>query len=106
MCADTFVENASGEVVFPLGETSGAPAETCRFGADGKGTCVDVIPVTAIGSSAGFVSSTVSGVVVPFYTLTAPTPSPSGPSQSSAVLRSPLTIWNALAVVVAFMHAV
>ncbi|KAF7354433.1 hypothetical protein MVEN_01132300 [Mycena venus] len=111
---DTFVEGASGATDFA---SSGVAVETCGFGADGRGTCVFDLPVP--GQTQSSTLSTESGSVIPFYTLTAPTPSPSGPSHSStaptpspsgsshsgAVLHSPFAVWNALAVALALIRA-
>ncbi|KAJ6549873.1 hypothetical protein B0H19DRAFT_1264765 [Mycena capillaripes] len=56
-----FEENASG---FRFSVVGGKFAETCAFGADGRGTCVErEVLVT------GTLETTFSGNVVPFYTL-------------------------------------
>ena len=102
--AETFVEDASGmfgsiPFIGPGPPTSDA-VETCGFGADGRGTCV----FSFAGPAQSEVVLRGSGSVVPFYTLTAPTPSS---SHNSAVLRSPFTAWDVLAgvVVVALFQA-
>ncbi|KAJ7671808.1 hypothetical protein B0H17DRAFT_1084981 [Mycena rosella] len=69
-------------------EIGGAINDTCAFGSDGRGTCVERI---AQASSTRIV--TISGSVVPFYTLgvipgsSTPTPTPT----SSAVPNQPAT---------------
>ncbi|KAJ6549854.1 hypothetical protein B0H19DRAFT_1264753 [Mycena capillaripes] len=85
MLVGEFEENASGFRI----STNGA-AETCAFGADGRGTCVN----RWIQGSSTIVDTTFSGSVVPWYTfpapakdasssLTTPPSSPTGSSPSS-----------------------
>ncbi|KAJ7509423.1 hypothetical protein B0H11DRAFT_1959605 [Mycena galericulata] len=64
MLVGEFEENASG---YRFSILDGEHAETCAFGADGRGTCVEriAVPTTTI-------LDTFSGSVVPFYTLGAP----------------------------------
>ncbi|KAJ6533501.1 hypothetical protein B0H19DRAFT_1272154 [Mycena capillaripes] len=96
---ETFVQDASGvfESVQFIPVSPASPTlvpETCRFGADGRGTCVETVPVESGGNMVS-VAVTHSGSVVPFYTLQAassvPTPislpassSPSGSATSPA----------------------
>ncbi|KAJ7918407.1 hypothetical protein B0H13DRAFT_1992832 [Mycena leptocephala] len=60
----TFVEDASK---FVIGTTDSGTFESCTFGADGQGTCVEQF-VTAGKTS---VLATLSGPVLPWYTLNA-----------------------------------
>ncbi|KAK7046185.1 hypothetical protein R3P38DRAFT_3257659 [Favolaschia claudopus] len=81
---ETFVEDASGlsgtAMLFGANAGSGAQSvvEECRFGTNSQGTCqLQLAGMT--GSSAVL---TESGPVVPFTTLTAPSPGSTGESQS------------------------
>ncbi|KAJ7912300.1 hypothetical protein B0H13DRAFT_2327467 [Mycena leptocephala] len=89
---ETLVADASGwrgsVLLFPGSEEA---QETCGFGADGRGTCV----YSFVGPAE--TGATISGSVVPVYTLAAPAASS---SHSSTVLCSALTPWNVLSVVV------
>ncbi|KAF7343532.1 hypothetical protein MSAN_01973700 [Mycena sanguinolenta] len=127
---DTFVADASGfagTLVVPPG--SGVAQETCGFGSDGVGTCVLSVMESGIG-----IGTTVSGSVVPIFTLTAPGSQSSGaasqggsgsqsgvsqsgagsqsggvspsPTQSGAVLNSASAGWIVqVIVVIAVLHA-
>ncbi|KAJ7753877.1 hypothetical protein B0H14DRAFT_2635544 [Mycena olivaceomarginata] len=93
----TWVEDASGiqESFLRSGETAG---ETCGFGTDGHGTCVETRarpPTTE--------TFTFSGNVVPLFTVAA---APS-PSKQNAALRTAYMGWNVLsaAVVMALFQA-
>ncbi|KAJ7901059.1 hypothetical protein B0H14DRAFT_2670530 [Mycena olivaceomarginata] len=92
-----FEANASG-VRFSV--HGGELAETCVFGADGRGTCVE----REVFASSTRLATTFSGTVVPFYTLAAagvsvtpPASSPtvSGPSSSSTSTSAPPNSANA-----------
>ncbi|KAF8212679.1 hypothetical protein K438DRAFT_1168905 [Mycena galopus ATCC 62051] len=77
-----FEANASG---LRVSEFGGELAETCAFGADGRGTCVE----RQIEASSTLLDVTFSGSVVPFFTLVAVgaqstlTTPPSSPTASS-----------------------
>ncbi|KAJ6611924.1 hypothetical protein B0H10DRAFT_338633 [Mycena sp. CBHHK59/15] len=73
MLVGEFEENASGFRFSALG-LGGEHAETCAFGADGRGTCVE-----RIVEAASTILDTFSGSVVPFYTLAAPAKDASSP---------------------------
>ncbi|KAJ7462468.1 hypothetical protein FB451DRAFT_1562462 [Mycena latifolia] len=99
----TWVEDASGVQESFLESASGitpeAVMETCGFGTDGRGTCVQTLAspqTTAV--------ITFSGNIVPVFRVAAATPSP---STQNAALRTAYT-WNVLsaAVVVALFQAV
>ncbi|KAJ7300493.1 hypothetical protein DFH08DRAFT_908480 [Mycena albidolilacea] len=86
-----FEANASG---FRFSILGGQLAETCAFGGDGRGTCVE----REVVASSTRLAITLSGSVVPFYTLaaagasvTAPPSSPtvSGPSSPSTSTSAP-----------------
>ncbi|KAJ6571678.1 hypothetical protein B0H19DRAFT_1130666 [Mycena capillaripes] len=103
--AETLVEDASGETLF----ISDA-VETCGFGADGRGTCVEAVSAPMDTQSVVF-----SGSVVPFYTLpvtpSTTTPSAATPSATtpSAAQRSTMsfTLLIVLPVIgAALMHAI
>ncbi|KAJ7485694.1 hypothetical protein FB451DRAFT_1432370 [Mycena latifolia] len=68
----TFVQDASGER-FSASSGQKFQAQTCGFGADGQGTCVEKVPIGPVTET-----QTYSGPVVPVYTLpsaaTFPTP--------------------------------
>ncbi|KAJ7698715.1 hypothetical protein B0H17DRAFT_1196812 [Mycena rosella] len=72
----TFVADASGyRINEPMDD--GTLIETCGFGADGHGTCVEQLP------DANTDTITRSGLAVPYYTLPAAiTPAPTAPSVS------------------------
>ncbi|KAJ7484491.1 hypothetical protein FB451DRAFT_1393038 [Mycena latifolia] len=82
----TFVQDASGE---RASTSSGLvyQAETCGFGADGHGTCVD-----EFGRGSLTVTQTFSGVVEPFYTF------PSAATLSAPFIPPSRAIFCALAV--------
>ncbi|KAJ7921178.1 hypothetical protein B0H13DRAFT_1985830 [Mycena leptocephala] len=92
MLVGEFEENASGfrlSYFIPGGEH----AETCAFGADGRGTCVE-----RIVDATSTILDTFSGSVVPFYTLAVPakdgsspltTPPPSPTASGSPPSSSP-----------------
>ncbi|KAJ6571679.1 hypothetical protein B0H19DRAFT_1130672 [Mycena capillaripes] len=91
----TLVADASGETIF-----NGDAVETCGFGADGRGTCVEGISVPMDTQSVVF-----SGSVVPFYTLPA-TPSATTPSAAQRSTTS-FTLLIVLPVIgAALMHAI
>ncbi|KAJ7351428.1 hypothetical protein DFH08DRAFT_1078441 [Mycena albidolilacea] len=98
----TWVEDASGfqqtNIRSVNGITPETAVETCGFGTDGRGTCVEslVSPQTTE-------TITFSGNVVPYFTLVAASPSSSSSSSSSkknAALRTAYTGWNVLSAVV------
>ncbi|KAF8191912.1 hypothetical protein K438DRAFT_1970283 [Mycena galopus ATCC 62051] len=118
---ETFVEDASGFagslVVFGPFTRSQIVAETCSFGADGRGACIETL--SAPGASESGEILTESGSVVPVQTLTAVAPNPpsstsqtqtptSSTSQSSArtVWKHKFTVWNVLVVGMALFPAV
>ncbi|KAK6984772.1 hypothetical protein R3P38DRAFT_2806117 [Favolaschia claudopus] len=81
---ETFVEDASGlsETAILIGATAGSGpqsvVEECQFGTNSLGTC----RVQLVGISGSSAVLTESGPVVPFTTLTAPSPGSTGESQS------------------------
>ncbi|KAF7343108.1 hypothetical protein MVEN_01741200 [Mycena venus] len=97
----TFEENASGErYSLPMTEVGATLYESCGFGADGQGTCVEH---QLIQSTEEILFVTTSGSVAPWYTLAAspsaalPTRICVGHSRSIALVMT--------AVVVAVLHA-
>ncbi|KAJ7676662.1 hypothetical protein DFH06DRAFT_1121971 [Mycena polygramma] len=72
---ETFVNDASGRHNIVSDGSTAYVQQSCGFGANGRGTCIDIIPGPKTTQTL-----TVSGDVVPFYTLGA-TPTS---SQSSA----------------------
>ncbi|KAJ6533508.1 hypothetical protein B0H19DRAFT_1186096 [Mycena capillaripes] len=97
----TFVEDSSGRaesvpfmLIYPTSTLATEAFETCGFGTDGRGTCVETVSGQSI-----FGDFTFSGSVVPFYTLPA-TPS----AACHSVMR--FTPWIVLpAIFVAIFHA-
>ncbi|KAJ7762887.1 hypothetical protein B0H16DRAFT_1528067 [Mycena metata] len=85
MVVGEFEENASGFRFSDLGVV-----ETCGFGSDGRGTCVEKLPGASSTQTDIF-----PGSVVPFYTIAAteapPTVTPP-PSQSTASVAPPSSI--------------
>ncbi|KAJ6578686.1 hypothetical protein DFH09DRAFT_1148082 [Mycena vulgaris] len=75
-----FEENASG---YRFSDLGGELAETCAFGPNGRGTCVERL----VQASSTRLDITFSGSVVPFYTIAAlnvPSTSTASPSQPTA----------------------
>ncbi|KAJ6556604.1 hypothetical protein DFH09DRAFT_1280307 [Mycena vulgaris] len=97
----TWVEDASGIQESFLRSASGETVvETCGFGTDGRGTCVETLASPQTTEAVTF-----SGNIEPVFTLVAATPSP---SKQNAALRTVYTCWNVLstAVVIALFQAV
>ncbi|KAJ7266392.1 hypothetical protein B0H12DRAFT_1099478 [Mycena haematopus] len=80
----TFVEDATGFRESGVGAAISV-AETCTFGPDARGTCVDHI-VFELQSSTTVL--TVSGSVVPFYTLAASATAPANAAVQNTVFSS------------------
>ncbi|KAJ7359691.1 hypothetical protein DFH08DRAFT_846743 [Mycena albidolilacea] len=82
---ETFLEDASRYIA---GATDSGLSQSCTFGADGEGSCVNQFVSQGPGG-ASTLTSTYSGPVVPWYTLpnaaaAASTPAPNGFSTSTS----------------------
>jgi hypothetical protein len=95
--AETLVADASVQTLL-----AGDVVETCGFGADGRGTCVETIThvqTLAASTATENLAITFSGSVVPFYTLPAV---PSADQRSAGRVKSWIVL---LGILVAVLHA-